>query len=143
MKVLSFFSRNFGLLKRVPPFPLALDGALLLWTFLTRSEVLDWLDYIRDEVEKWPDISITMHRFGGLEFRKGGKEIGHIHSNGVLDLPLPKAIREEVLRTGTAVPHHTFPLGNMVSLVLRKSADRETARTLNLLKLSCDAREKI
>ena len=45
------------------------------------------------------------HRFGGVEFRLGKRELGHIHREGWADLPFTSRIREMLVETGRAQPH--------------------------------------
>lgn len=65
------------------------------------------------------------HRFGGVEFRLGRVELGHLHGDHLADLPLPKAIRDEVVASGRARPHHVLPHTGWVSRPIR---DEEDAR---------------
>jgi hypothetical protein len=52
---------------------------------------------------------VAPHRFGGVEFRLGGRELGHIHGDHLVDIPYPKPIRNKVICAGEAEPHHIFP----------------------------------
>ena len=36
---------------------------------------------IRDEVVSWEGVTIAPHRFGGIEFRVGRLELGHLHGH--------------------------------------------------------------
>lgn len=99
-----------------------------------RPEVLDWLDAIREEVTTWPGVTVAIHRFGGIEYRRGKREIGHIHSNGVVDLCCSGYFRKTILSSTSVQPHHTFPESAMVSFALRRKEDVTTA--LRLLRLS-------
>ena len=65
---------------------------------------------IEREVGSWEGISVHPHRFGGVEFRLGRRELGHIHtqldgSGGWADLPFTARIREMLVETGRAQPH--------------------------------------
>jgi len=91
---------------------------------------------LREEVAGWPGVSLQPHRFGGIEFTVNGKEIGHAHGDYLVDLPLPKAARDEALAAGMAVPHHVLPASNWVSVYLRTEADGENA--FALLRLNYD-----
>jgi Luciferase len=33
------------------------------------------------EISAWPDVTIGPHRFGGIEFRLGKREMGHLHAD--------------------------------------------------------------
>ena len=41
----------------------------------------------------WPGVSTREHRFGGVEFRLGTREIGHVHDFGIVDIPFTVKIR--------------------------------------------------
>jgi Family of unknown function (DUF5519) len=65
---------------------------------------------IEREVGSWEGVSVHPHRFGGVEFRLGRRELGHIHaqldgSGGWADLPFTARIREMLVETGRAQPH--------------------------------------
>ena len=38
-------------------------------------------------VSGWQHASFHPHRFGGMEFRFGDAEVGHVHTNGIVDIP--------------------------------------------------------
>ena len=42
---------------------------------------------IEREVKGWPGVEARVHRFGGIEFRVNGHEIGHLHGDRMADLP--------------------------------------------------------
>jgi hypothetical protein len=42
-------------------------------------------------VASWPEVDIGPHRFGGVEFRLGRRELGHLHGNRIADLPFSAA----------------------------------------------------
>ena len=39
----------------------------------------------------------------------GGAQIGHIHDDGHADFRFPREVRDELIRTGKAIPHPAFP----------------------------------
>lgn len=84
----------------------------------------------------WPDVEAGPHRFGGTEFRLGTREIGHIHGDGLVDIPFPTRVRDEVVAAGAAAPHHVLPASGWVSCYLRTSEDVE--RAIVLLRRSYD-----
>ncbi len=59
---------------------------------------------IEQEVGSWPGVSVHPHRFGGVEFRLGKRELGHLHETWA-DLPFTARIREMLLETSRAEPH--------------------------------------
>ena len=76
------------------------------------------------------------HRFGGVEFMIGTREIGHLHGDRLLDVPFPKRERNELVAAGLARPHHVLPESGWVSFFIEKEADVDAA--IALLRRSHD-----
>ena len=88
---------------------------------------------INDAVTQWPDVSSGPHRFGGLEWMIDKTEIGHIHGNHQLDIVLPRKIRDELVATGQAEPHHIYPqIG--ITFYIDEPADSQHA--IELLRIA-------
>ena len=85
-------------------------------------------------VHGWEEVEIRPHRYGGLEFRLGKRELGHIHGNALVDIPFPKTVRDEIVAAGDAEPHHILPNSGWVSVFLRSNEDVE--RVIGLLERS-------
>ncbi len=79
-------------------------------------------------------VSVGPHRFGGVEFVLGMAEIGHIHRNGILDIPFPTAIRHQLTLQGIASEHHVLPKSGRIGF--RVSSDAGLRHAICLLKLS-------
>ena len=60
-------------------------------------------------------MTVAAHRFGGVEFRYGRKELGHRHGDDLADLPFPRRIRDELVATGRTEAHHVPPDTGWVS----------------------------
>jgi hypothetical protein len=60
-------------------------------------------------VASWPEVEVSPHRFGGVEFRVGRRELGHLHGDRIADLPFPRRVRDELIAAGRARPHHVLP----------------------------------
>lgn len=82
----------------------------------------------------WDGVTAHPHRFGGTEFRLGTREIGHVHGDHLLDIPFPKKVRDELVATGRAQPHHVLPESGWISFYLRQEPDVEAA--IELLRRS-------
>jgi hypothetical protein len=82
---------------------------------------------VHESLLQWPGVAAHPHRFGGTEYRLEQREIGHIHGDWLVDIPLPTRLRDEVIAAGRAEPHHVLPDSGWVSLYLRKAEDVETA----------------
>ena len=75
----------------------------------------------------WEGVSTAPHRFGGVEYRLGTRELGHIHGDHLLDIPFPKKVRDEIVNAGLAEPHHILPETGWVSFYLREAGDIQKA----------------
>lgn len=80
-------------------------------------------DEITREVLSWPDVTEAPHRFGGVEFRFHGRELGHLHGGVMADLPFPKSVRDELVAAGRASPHHVLPESGWVTFRIRGPED--------------------
>ena len=73
-----------------------------------KDKKMNYLSRLEDEVSAWPNVSVHPHRFGGKEFRFGKAEIGHVHRDGTVDIPFPRAVRDALLEEGSG---RRAPLG--------------------------------
>ena len=48
---------------------------------------------VRAELLAHPEVSEGTHRFGGIVFRLGRRELGHLHGETLADLPFPRRVR--------------------------------------------------
>ena len=71
----------------------------------------------------WEGVSTAPHRFGGVEYRLGTRELGHIHGDHLVDIPFPKKVRDEIVSSGLAEPHHILPETGWVSFYLQEAED--------------------
>ncbi len=78
---------------------------------------------VEREVSGWPGVEARPHRFGGVEFRVRGHEIGHLHGSRMADLPFPVRMRKELVAEGKARPHHLLPKTGWVSYYPRGPED--------------------
>ena len=91
---------------------------------------------IRAEVESWDGVTSHPHRFGGVEFRVGRRELGHLHGDRLADLPFPKRVAEELIADGRARPHHVLPDSGWVSRPI--GGDEDVDAVVQLFRLSYD-----
>jgi hypothetical protein len=89
---------------------------------------------IAQVVLSWPGVTSAPHRFAGVEFLLGRRELGHLHGGRLADLPFPRAVRDELVTAGKAMPHHVLPDSGWVSFRLREADDVE--RAIALFRLS-------
>lgn len=91
---------------------------------------------ITAEVLSWPQTSAAPHRFGGVEYRLGTREIGHIHGDNWVDIPFPTAVRHALIAAGQAEAHHLLRDSGWITFYLRQPAD--IAHAVALLRRSYD-----
>ena len=80
---------------------------------------MDVADRIAEQVLSWEGVTTHAHRFGGVEFRLGKRELGH----RLADLPFPRRIRDELVAAGRARPHHVLPESGWVSRTIAGPED--------------------
>jgi hypothetical protein len=82
---------------------------------------------IQREVGSWEGVTAQPHRFGGVEFRLGKRELGHLHGDRLADLPFVRTIRDMLVETGRALPHHVHPDSGWVSKPIETDEDADEA----------------
>ncbi len=75
----------------------------------------------------WEGVTARAHRFGGVEYVIGRREIGHVHGDHLVDIPFPSRVRDELIAAGSAEPHHVLPESGWVSFYLRAVEDVDAA----------------
>jgi len=91
---------------------------------------MKYLCRLEDEISAWPNVSVHPHRFGGKEFRFGKAEIGHVHRDGTVDIPFPRAVRDALLEEGQAEEHRWVPNSGWTTFKVRDEADMHHAARL-------------
>ena len=132
--MLAWLFRRVPRLRLVYGLPQIFDTLLLISTFVLHKERLMSLHEIERTVLSWPGVTTKPHRFGGTEFTRGRREIGHLHSHGLLDIPFTRDLRDAAIGAGQAQPHHIFPHSAWVSVWIRSEGDISNA--LHLLRRS-------
>jgi hypothetical protein len=89
---------------------------------------------VRAELLAHPEVSEGTHRFGGIEFRLGRRELGHLHGETLADLPFPRRVRDELVAAGRAAPHHVLPDTGWVSR--RVHGPEDVAAVVELFRMS-------
>jgi hypothetical protein len=135
-----FVIKYLGFLKSVPGLALLFDFWLKIYTLFINPDMLDWIDEIGAEVLKWEDTSLSTHKYGGLQFNYKGKELGHIHSNGLLDMLLSRKIKQQLLKDGRIQDHHSFKNTGWISFYMHNKCDADYAvhllRNVHKMELS-------
>lgn len=91
---------------------------------------------IKQEVLSWAGVTSDVHRFGGLEFRIGNCEIGHLHGRHQVDIPFSARLRKQLVESGQASPHHLYPNSGWISFYIRSTDDVPNA--IALLRMNYD-----
>ncbi|HYY32367.1 MAG TPA: luciferase family protein [Gaiellaceae bacterium] len=89
---------------------------------------------VAQELLGWEGVSSAPHRFGGVAFFLGKREVGHLHGDRLADLPFPKPVRDELVESGRAKPHHVMPESGWVSFWIE--GDDDLPRVLELFRMS-------
>jgi hypothetical protein len=89
---------------------------------------------LEEEVSAWPSVSVHPHRFGGREFLFERAEVGHVHSNGIIDIPFTRPIHDLLLTEGLAEQHRWVPDSGWITFRIRNGQDVDHA--LWLMRLS-------
>ncbi|MFZ0294523.1 MAG: luciferase family protein [Candidatus Sulfotelmatobacter sp.] len=95
---------------------------------------MNYLKKLEIEVSAWPHLSVHPHRFGRVEFQFGTAEVGHVHTNGIVDIPFPRSIRDSLLADGLAEEHHWVPNSGWITFQMHNEEDLSHA--LWLMRLS-------
>lgn len=89
---------------------------------------------IVDTLSTWEGITISPHRFGGIEFRVGNRKAGHLHGDYQADIPFSNRLRQELVASGKAALHHLYPKSGWVSFYIRSAED--VPALIELLRLN-------
>jgi hypothetical protein len=86
------------------------------------------VDALVGEVANWEGVELaTEPRFGGPMFQLGRRQLGHLHDAGArgafADIPLPRALRDELIKAGRARPHSAMPDSGWLTVPVRTAAD--------------------
>jgi hypothetical protein len=136
MTAFGFVVRRMRWIARIPGAPHFFDAVLLAWTALLQKERLHAMESIEAAAREMPGVHLTVHRFGGVGFSLGQRELGHLHGNGLLDLFTGRRLARELVAAGRAGPHHLFGDSAWVSFWVRSAADVSEATALLQLCLN-------
>lgn len=98
------------------------------------------------EVGNWDGVEVAPEpRFGGPMFQLGRRQLGHLHDAGergaFADIPLPRALRDELIADGRARQHSAMPDSGWLTVPVRTAAD--LAGAVEVFRLAYDrARRK-
>ena len=124
----------------MPGTPQIFDAALLIATAIFSPSRLRAISAVEEKAQQLHKVSLGVHRYGGIGFFFHGKEMGHIHGNGLLDCFVGRANRDLLLsETRGVTAHHVFPRSGWISFFVKNQDDVE--RALELIQIACAYRE--
>jgi phage terminase Nu1 subunit (DNA packaging protein) len=103
-------------------------------SLVKRHKMEDIAGRIEREVGSWDGVTVNSHRYGGVEFRLGRRELGHLHGERWADLRFHQGVRDMLVDTGRAQAHHVLPHTGWVSKQIRDEDD--VAAVIELSRLS-------
>ena len=71
---------------------------------------------VLEQVLSWPGVTAHNHQYGGIEFRVGNRQLGHVHGDRIADIPLRRSLRDELVATGTVRSHRWRPDSGWVTV---------------------------
>ena len=89
---------------------------------------------VRRELLEHPEVTEAAHRFGGIVFHLGPRELGHLHGERVADLPLPPHLRDELVASGRLSPDDVASDSDWVSRRVERPED--VAEIVELFRMS-------
>lgn len=113
----------FSFLKHIPLLPQFFDWLIKIQVRLSGKKTLDYIDQIEQKVLTWQQTTSHLHKSGGVQFNVDGKEIGHIHSNGLLDVLLNLKVKEQLVREGRVTEHRTIKNSGWLSFQVKTEQD--------------------
>jgi hypothetical protein len=96
--------------------------------------VMKHVETLEGIVSGWSRISVHPHRFGGREFLFGAAEVGHVHTNGMADIPFTRPVHDALLAEGLAEQHRWVPNSGWITFRIR--GEHDIAHALWLMRLS-------
>lgn len=100
------------------------------WNLVRQTRVRALKAELVAAVSPWDGVEAGPHRFGGTEFLLAGREVGHIHEFGLMDVPLARPIGRAVVAADAAAHHHVLPDSGWVSTFVDDPGDVAHARAL-------------
>jgi hypothetical protein len=88
---------------------------------------------ILDQVTSWPGVTAHEHRYDGVEFRLGKRQLGHLHGDRIADIPLKRTFRDELVASGRARIHRWRPDSGWVTVDI--DSDEGRAEAVGLMRV--------
>ena len=134
--IFEFVVRRLRWLAKVPFAPQIFDAMLLIWTALFERKKLTAMTAVEARILQLPGVGLCVHRFGGTGFIRDGREFGHLHGNGLLDVHLTPEGARAIVAAGVASAHHV--LGPSAWISFRVRGGEDVAAAVALLTLGAE-----
>lgn len=122
-----FIVHQLGFLKHIPLVPHVYDALLKIQLFFTNRNLLDSLGEVEETVCGWNDVTSSLHKYGGIQFNVRAHEFGHLHGNGLLDIPVTRAVKNELIKNYAIEDHHVFRDSGWISFWIKTPDDQAIA----------------
>ena len=126
--------RYLGFLKHITLFAWLFDTMLMIWNLTFNRSLARSIEELEAMVASWEGVWVSLHKYGGRQFNYCDKEIGHVHSNGILDIRLSRSLKEAFITSGLAKEHHLFKNSGWISFYIRSKGD--LVKAVKLLQTS-------
>src|SRR6266496_2426559 len=103
-----------------------------MWTALFHRRRLSAMEALEAAALQLPGMELRVHRFGGVEFTIAGRELGHLHGNGLLDVRVDCDSARALVNAGRAEPHHVLGQSAWISFWVQSMEDVQSG--VDLLK---------
>ncbi len=112
---------------------LAVLISIILLFLRNKMEKSKVITEIECAILKWDETSIGDGNFGAITFLHRGREFGHIHKNGDLDITFGEQMTEKLLSKGLVEKHLYVPKTNITYPVTN---DESLPFAISLLRMS-------
>lgn len=82
---------------------------------------------IAETVAGWDGVTSADNGRMGTAFTVGKIELGHMHGDHVVHMPMPKRLRDELIDAGRATPHPVMPESGWIQLLIATAGDAANA----------------
>ncbi|MFC6764523.1 luciferase family protein [Natrinema soli] len=103
-------------------------------TPVNNQKVTEYAEQVIETVSSWPEITTGNGRFNSTTFQIEGRDIGHVHSWGPVDIGYPQPLRNQLVAEKHTEKHHVVPDSNATTFHIEAADDVEQA--IVLLRLS-------
>lgn len=122
--------RYLGFLKHITLLAWLFDTMWMIWNIAFNRSLARSIEELEAMVASWDGVWVSLHKYGGRQFNYCDKEIGHVHSNGILDIRMSRSLKVPLIASGLAKEHHLFKNSGWISFYIRSEGDLVKAAKL-------------